>query len=667
MKNRMLRLTLTLIVVLPIASARAADILVIVDSSGSMQESTPDGVSRIDAAKSALLGLPATLRDHDVGVMLFGHRTTSRQAGACQDIELRMPIAPFVEAEYQLTIAALQPLGATPIANSLLLGRDVLLDRQRETQKSVIVVTDGNETCGGDPVEAAKMLREAGFNIKIHVVGFDVDRQQEMQLRSIASAGGGEYVLARDASELRKALPEIVHTALRTTVVKELERKELVVDRFDSDELGDEWTVIRPDLDRYAAVDGELLIVSQHTDDENNSPHLGDWHDTDKTKNVVQRTAPVVANDYEVSVDLELAISSLGQGAALQLRADDHHVIELAYSAHPYGNNIERKFTMCKILGDHVASVASSLATGAASDADQMTLKIVKRGLVFTGFVKIANPKTGKLEWREVGLQAAPGFESAYPALIAANGWENMPEATATFDHFTVHENVLKRTVSDTQPEDATFFTVFDNNAAFENDFVILDPSEMHVGLNRGLNIISQFGIPGDESDPLKNLVLLDRELPKGNYEIEVQATTRLTNQNSDVGIALFQDHRSALFLGHAAFGGGGYNYNPQLQFEKVLGDERTGTRQWLSHVRGKQVTLVFRITKKGRKYTADVYAPTEKEDERAWIRIGEQTLLRFQPRLGFYAWNRSADTYGRGPAHEVNICFERVVVRPID
>nr|WP_143547968.1 hypothetical protein [Rhodopirellula sp. SM50] len=116
-----------------------------------------------------------------------------------------------------------------------------------------------------------------------------------------------------------------------------------------------------------------------------------------------------------------------------------------------------------------------------------------------------------------------------------------------------------------------------------------------------------------------------------------------------------------------AAFGGGGYNDNPQLQFEKVLGDKRTGTRQWLSHVRGKQVTLVFKITKRGRKYTADVYAPTEKEDEMAWVRIGEQTLLRCKPRLGFYAWNRSADSYGRGPAHEVNICFERVVVRPIE
>ncbi|QEF98634.1 von Willebrand factor type A domain protein [Stieleria maiorica] len=667
MKTKMLCLATALVVMLPRATTPAADVLVIVDSSGSMQETTPEGISKIDAAKSALLGLPATLQHHDVGVMLFGHRTTSRQPGACQDIELRMPIAPFVQAEYQLTVAALKPLGATPIANSLLLGRDVLLARNRDTPKSVIVVTDGNETCGGDPVAVAKSLREAGFKIKIHVVGFGVDPQQETQLRSIASAGGGEFVLARDASGLRTALTEVVRTALRTTEVQELERNELVVDRFDSEELGAQWTVLRPDVDRYAAIDGELLILSQHTDDANNSPHVGDWHDTDQTKNVVQRTDPIVADDYEVSVDLDFAISSLGQGAALQLRADDRHVIELAYSAHPYGNNIERKFTMCKVLGDHVAPVSNSLATGVAAGSDFMTLKIVKRGFVFTGYVKVADPKTGKVDWREVGAQAAAGFDAARPALIAANGWQNKPEATATFDNFAVIENVFRRTVSDTPPTDAAFFTVFDDVETFHEEFEILEPSASHIGIQHGLNIVSQFGIPGDETDPLKNLVLLDRELPSGNYEIEVQATTRLTNQNSDVGIALFQDHQSALFLGHAAFGGGGYNYNPQLQFEKVLGEDRTGTRQSLPHVRGKQVTMIFKITKKGRKYTAEVYAPTEQKDEMEWIRIGEQTLLRFKPRLGFYAWNRSETTYGRGPAHEVNICFERVVVRSID
>ena len=186
-----------------------------------------------------------------------------------------------------------------------------------------LVDLDGNETCHGDPISVAKALAHAGFKIKVHVVGFGINPQQEIELKAIAKAGGGEYLLAKDAAELSEALPKIVKTALRTTKIDELARNELVNDNFNQENLGDGWKVIRPDEDRYVVADGELLIVTQHTGDVNNSPHIGDWHDDAETKNMIQWKTPLQANDFEVSVDLTFQATALGQGAALQLRKDD--------------------------------------------------------------------------------------------------------------------------------------------------------------------------------------------------------------------------------------------------------------------------------------------------------------------------------------------------------
>ena len=96
---------------------------------------TTEGITRIEAAKTALLSLPADLENHDVGLMLFGHRKSPKETGACSDIELRLPIGPFSESQYKLTVAALQPRGATPIAGALMMAGDELMDRGQRHPK----------------------------------------------------------------------------------------------------------------------------------------------------------------------------------------------------------------------------------------------------------------------------------------------------------------------------------------------------------------------------------------------------------------------------------------------------------------------------------------------------------------------------------------------------
>ena len=66
----------------------------------------------------------------------------------------------------------------------------------------IVLVSDGIETCGGDPVAAAEELNRSGIEVEIDVVGFGVPDDEADQLRDVASAGGGEYFDARTGALL---------------------------------------------------------------------------------------------------------------------------------------------------------------------------------------------------------------------------------------------------------------------------------------------------------------------------------------------------------------------------------------------------------------------------------------------------------------------------------
>jgi Mg-chelatase subunit ChlD len=190
--------------------AQAADYLLVIDSSGSMGAKTADGMKKIDAAKKALTGLRSDLAAHDVGVLLFGHRTNAKAAGCCQDMEMVLPIAPMSSDSFGQVVSRLTPRGSTPLAASLQQASQVLKSRDQQTEKYVIVVTDGTDTCGGDPVATAAALRNLGINVKIHVVGFGVNKKESVQLERIATQGGGEYRSATDLKGLVSALVTVI-------------------------------------------------------------------------------------------------------------------------------------------------------------------------------------------------------------------------------------------------------------------------------------------------------------------------------------------------------------------------------------------------------------------------------------------------------------------------
>ena len=132
-----------------IPSASASEVLMIFDSSASMEERTSDGVRRIDGAKAAFQSLVPKLSNQQVGLIVFGHRVAANTDGCCEDIERIIPIGEFSSGAFNDAVMRLQPTGNTPLAQSLMTARDVLVSRgqkspaSRDVPKAIVVLTDG--------------------------------------------------------------------------------------------------------------------------------------------------------------------------------------------------------------------------------------------------------------------------------------------------------------------------------------------------------------------------------------------------------------------------------------------------------------------------------------------------------------------------------------------
>lgn len=182
----------------------------ILDASGSMLKRL-DGERRIELAKRALIGLveEAIPAGAPFALRVFGHR----EADSCRT-DLERSLSPLDPSAARRTIGGIQAmnLARTPIAASL---RAVADDLSGVTGPvTVVLVTDGEETCDGDPLAAVEALRARGWDVTVNVVGFAID---EMSLKetfeSWARAGGGRYLDAGDASSLSEAMTQAVRAS----------------------------------------------------------------------------------------------------------------------------------------------------------------------------------------------------------------------------------------------------------------------------------------------------------------------------------------------------------------------------------------------------------------------------------------------------------------------
>jgi hypothetical protein len=183
-------------------SDRAVEI--VFDASNSMWAQI-DGRAKISIAKEILQdSLDWLPNDISLALRVYGHQHR-RELRNCRDSQLLVPPEPGNRARIRRAIAAFKPRGQTPLGYSL---EQIAADLGSFSgERAVVLVTDGIESCGGDPVAAARALREKS-GAPVHVISFGLgtDDADLTALRSIADASGGKFVSAGSAEELRNAL-----------------------------------------------------------------------------------------------------------------------------------------------------------------------------------------------------------------------------------------------------------------------------------------------------------------------------------------------------------------------------------------------------------------------------------------------------------------------------
>jgi len=165
------------------------------------------------AKRESLRFLEALQKDVPVGMIFYGHKgdnTKKGKAESCASVEWVHKLG-ATKSKLKKSINALRPVGYTPMGDALdyTLAELQKVGKSKDKKQSVPIVyllSDGKETCGGDPVASAKALHESGVKAVVNVIGFDVGAETREQLQAISDAGGGKYFPAKDAKALRDQL-----------------------------------------------------------------------------------------------------------------------------------------------------------------------------------------------------------------------------------------------------------------------------------------------------------------------------------------------------------------------------------------------------------------------------------------------------------------------------
>lgn len=196
----------------PPDAGEKGQLLVLLDGSGSMNEPDPTAGTKIAAARQAVGKVVAgASADSLVGLRTYAG-TSAGGAASCTDTKLRVPIGPVNKAAITSAANGLTPRGDTPIAYSL---KQAAKDFKPGTPGTILLVSDGRETCDPDPCAVAKSITAQGLQLRIDVVGLKVDAGARDQLSCIARAGSGTYTDAADGAALGRVLPRQSERALR--------------------------------------------------------------------------------------------------------------------------------------------------------------------------------------------------------------------------------------------------------------------------------------------------------------------------------------------------------------------------------------------------------------------------------------------------------------------
>ena len=163
---------------------------ILIDVSSSMNEFLPGDIRKIDLAKEILIDriIPNLNYSDSIGIRVFG--------GHCNIINQveNIPQANFYKLKSFIETQIPEPHGKTPLALAITTSVDNLKTNPN-ADKEIYLVTDGEETCGGNIIAAAEYAASNGINCKVHIIGIgELSEAAIHQFDIITSKTGGKNI-----------------------------------------------------------------------------------------------------------------------------------------------------------------------------------------------------------------------------------------------------------------------------------------------------------------------------------------------------------------------------------------------------------------------------------------------------------------------------------------
>jgi Ca-activated chloride channel family protein len=196
------------------------DAMIVFDASGSMAGNVGQGIGttipRIDEVRHALTEvLPSATKFRRVGLISFG-------PGPYQQCTVHLDLKPTANAADPImrAVNALTPAGRTPLVSAVQQAADVL--DYRNKPGLIVVMTDGEETCGGSPCDLGKELHAAAKQLTIDIIGYRLKgfswtgEHSILDAKCLAEQNGGVYISAESKQDLVDALKKTLDCPMLT-------------------------------------------------------------------------------------------------------------------------------------------------------------------------------------------------------------------------------------------------------------------------------------------------------------------------------------------------------------------------------------------------------------------------------------------------------------------
>jgi len=191
--------------------------LIILDASTSMAEKVRGEKKLFFAVNSAKRVLSNLDSNHLLGLRVVGVKITPetiRKLGSspqlCNQTYLSSPISRNNVENISTELDSLFAFGITPLTYALEQAIRFDFSPDPNTLKDNILITDGGESCGGDPCTLIRRIASQRDDLKVDIIAITVEGEALIQLQCIANASGGNYVPVEDPGDFDQAFTSVI-------------------------------------------------------------------------------------------------------------------------------------------------------------------------------------------------------------------------------------------------------------------------------------------------------------------------------------------------------------------------------------------------------------------------------------------------------------------------